>query len=92
MHRLPAKAKIRSVTVQVLHETPENAEFSALELQKKVTSRIFRKTGVVRRPYPDTVLRYLRYAREGGKYDYKCISRGKSLYRKQRSRSTSMER
>ena len=85
MHRLATKATIRSVTDELLESIPVDSEFSANELHNKVRAKLFRRTGEVRHPFPDTILRYLRYARVEGEYDFKCISREKSLYKKERA-------
>lgn len=84
MRTLTGKTTIKSVTDEILLNIPVGSEFHALDLQRNVTRTIYRRTGMIRVPFPDTVLRYLRYAREDGEFVYKCVSREKSLYRKER--------
>lgn len=85
MDFLRPKVSIRSVTNKLLEAIPEDAVFSTQELRHDVVQELYFKTPRgVRCPFPSTILRYLRYARISGVYNYRCISRGKSLYKKER--------
>lgn len=80
---LPSKVTIKSVTDEILENMPIGTVFSTQDLQKQVIAEIYGRTGKIRRPFHDTVLRYLRYERADGDYDFRCISREKSMYVKE---------
>lgn len=85
MHQVdfPYKITIKSVTDQILEDMPVGTTFTTQELQQKVNAEIFRRTGRIRRPFHDTILRYLRYERADGEYDFRCTSRERSTYVKE---------
>ncbi len=70
---------IRKTTYEVLEAMPQGREFSSHELRKEVISRIRLTTGQEKRPFHDTVLRYLREKRNLG---FVCTSRKRSTYKK----------
>lgn len=80
---LPAKVTIKSVTDQILESMPVGTEFTTQDLQRAVNAEIFRRTGQIRKPFHDTVLRYLRYERADGECDFRCTSRERSTYVKE---------
>ncbi len=70
---------IRQATYEVLEQMPPGREFSSHELRSEVISRIRLVSGEEKRPFHDTVLRYLREKRHLG---FVCTSRQRSTYKK----------
>ncbi len=74
------KSNVKQATLDELGGIPFNQPFSSQELRRRVIYRLLMNTGRLRRPYHDTVLRYVRGVRK--KYNVVCLNRAKSLYMK----------
>ena len=74
------KSNVKQATLEELVGIPFNQPFSSQELRRRVIHRLLMDTGRLRRPYHDTVLRYVRGVRST--YNVVCLNRAKSLYMK----------
>jgi len=76
-HKLKAK-----IIAEILKVYPNlDNEFRAQHLFIPVRQRIFR--GERRYPFAETIMRYFRQLREDGTIKCECISKSKSIYKKQ---------
>lgn len=74
------KSNVKQATLEELVGIPFNQPFSSQELRRRVIYRLLKNSGIIRKPYHDTVLRYVRGVRST--YNVVCLNRAKSLYMK----------
>lgn len=76
------EANIRQTTFKVLDQYEIGDEFSSHDLRSKVMKKIFFNSHQIKRPFHDTILRYLRYANRTTDMRFECTSRKRSTYKR----------